>query len=73
MAGHPDSYEALLRHGIDHSGELNRNEYRALLARVAAFGHLASREPRALAWLEQAAAQGMNHAERETRRIGGQQ
>ena len=54
MAGHPDSYEALLRHGIDHSGELNRNEYRALLARVAAFGHLASREPRALAWLEEA-------------------
>lgn len=28
---------------------------------------------RALAWLEQAAAQGMNHAEREIRRIGGQQ
>lgn len=58
MSGDPAAFTPLVEFAIaPRSGELDSAEYRALLAVPVAMGHLARRDPRALAWLV-AASQG---------------
>jgi hypothetical protein len=59
FSGHPDAYAALAASAEPPpQGELSRARYCAALRLPLAMGHLARRDARALAWLEQAAAHG---------------
>jgi hypothetical protein len=59
VSGHPDAFAALAAYAASApQAEVSRDRYRALSRVPLAMGWLAGGDPRALAWLEQAAARG---------------